>query len=309
MVYYLSSNEKKRLFKGYLNKARRDPVSDMWRGWSWDRPPIEPPYDDITLSIYEVAGQYCESGRDIYLRRVEGIRRPPNPRMLRGYVLHRVVEEVVTRAKVIVYSEGRVPGQFLIERLMEDSKNVISKILEPLDLSKESKEQLKRRALSLWRFETWQIGANLDRVSSSHREMGLDALANIAIPFVVEHKLDGSFLGLSGELRVDAISMGVVLDLKTGQKSPFQELYTTGYALVLEALNEIPYDVGCLVTLDFTPQESPIIKRWFHLIDEPLRQQFIEERDEKMRIVAEQEDPGVSKSCPPDCPYSDVCGV
>jgi len=309
MVYYLSSNEKRRLFKGYLTKARKDPVSDMWRGWSWDKPPIEPPYDDITLSIYEIAGQYCESGRDIYLRRVERVRRPPNPRMVRGLVLHRVVEEVVTRAKVIAYSEGGVPGQVLIDRLMEDAEKVVKEILSPLDLSEEIRERLKEKALSLWRFETWQIGASLDRVSSSYKGMGLDALVNLAIPFVVEHRLDGSFLGLSGDLRVDAISMGVVLDLKTGQKSPFQELYTTGYALVLEALNEVPYDVGCLVTLDFAPQGSPVIKRWFHLIDEPLRQQFIEERDEKMRIVAEQEDPGISKDCPPDCPYADVCGV
>jgi len=309
MVYYMTSNEKRRLFRGFLARARESPVSDMWRGWSWDRPPIEPPYEDINLSIYEVAGQYCESGRDIYLRRVEGIRRPPNLRMLRGLVLHRVVEEVVTRAKVIIYSHGSVSGQFLIEKLMEEAENSINKILEPFDLSEGSKEQLGKKALSLWRFETWQIGANLDRVFSSHQEMGLDALVNMAIPFVVEHRLDGSFLGLSGDLRVDAISMGVVLDLKTGKKSPFQELYTTGYALVLEALNEIPYDVGCLVTLEFSPQGNPVIRRWFHLIDEPLRQQFIEERDEKMRIVAEQEDPGPSKNCPNDCPYLDVCGV
>ena len=128
--------------------------------------------------------------------------------------------------------------------------------------------------------------------------------------FVVEYKLDGSFLGLSGGLRVDAISpMGVVLDLKTGSRTSFQELYTTGYALVLEALYEVPYDVGCLVNLDFSPHGTPIIKRWFHMIDEPLRQQFIEERDEKMRIVAEQEDPGVPERCPRDCSFIDVCGA
>ena len=78
---------------------------------------------------------------------------------------------------------------------------------------------------------------------------------------------------------------------------------------VLEALNEVPYDVGCLVNLEFSPNGSPLISRLFHLIDEPLRQEFIEERDEKMRIVAEQEDPGVAKKCPRDCPYADICGA
>jgi len=310
MVYYLTSNEKRKLFKGFLSRAREEPVSDMWRGWSWDRPPMAPPYEDITLSISEIAGQYCETGRDIYLRRVEGVRRPPNPRMIRGTVLHRVVEEVVTRAKVIIYSEGKVPGHHLVQRLMQESDSFIDKLLSTWKIDEKVKEDLRSKALSLWKFEAWQIGANLDRISSSQREVGLDALVNMAIPFVVEYKLDGSFLGLSGGLRVDAISpMGVVLDLKTGSRTSFQELYTTGYALVLEALYEVPYDVGCLVNLDFSPHGTPIIKRWFHMIDAPLRQQFIEERDEKMRIVAEQEDPGVPERCPRDCSFIDVCGA
>jgi CRISPR/Cas system-associated exonuclease Cas4 (RecB family) len=44
-----------------------------------------------------------------------------------------------------------------------------------------------------------------------------------------------------------------------------------------------------------------------HILDDELRQWLIEERDEKMRMVAEERDPGVSGPCPRYCQYRENC--
>ena len=44
-----------------------------------------------------------------------------------------------------------------------------------------------------------------------------------------------------------------------------------------------------------------------HLIDDELRQWFIESRDEKMRMISEEIDPGISQDCKDFCPGFSVC--
>ena len=71
----------------------------------------------------------------------------------------------------------------------------------------------------------------------------------MAIPVVVEQKLNGSFLGLSGMLSTDALTYAepIVVDLKFDPRRNFYRLATTGYALVLEALYDFPVNIGCVV--------------------------------------------------------------
>ena len=72
MVYFLLGEDRRLVLKGLRPKAREISVSDSLRGWSWSSPPVEPPYD-VSLPLYEIAANYCESGRDVYLRHVEGV--------------------------------------------------------------------------------------------------------------------------------------------------------------------------------------------------------------------------------------------
>jgi CRISPR-associated protein Csa1 len=115
-------------------------------------------------------------------------------------------------------------------------------------------------------------------------------------------KLDGRFLGLSEHLAADAISFPdvAVLDLKFGPRETFHRLTTTGYALVLESLFDRPVDVGCVVYSRFMNGRI-IVERDFHLIGDELRQMFVEERDEKARLVTEELDPGLPAVCARIC--------
>jgi CRISPR-associated protein Csa1 len=76
--------------------------------------------------------------------------------------------------------------------------------------------------------------------------------------------------------------------------------------VVLESLFEKPVDVGCVVYARFM-NGRVVIERDFHLIGDELRQMFIEERDEKARLVAEELDPGLPAACPPTCPCLRTC--
>lgn len=49
------------------------------------------------------------------------------------------------------------------------------------------------------------------------------------------------------------------------------------------------------------------IERDFHIIDDELRQQFVNERDEKSRLVEEAEDPGLPAVCYQWCSYLPMC--
>ncbi len=262
----------------------------------------------MTLTIHEVASQHCPTGRDVYLRRVEGLRPPPSPRMVRGLVLHSVVERAVVEAKRALYSGRASSGAELSGVMAELEDREVSQALSPAgNLPPESLTELESAARSLWRFEALQMASSLDRTLADRPRLGLDALVNTAIPFVVERVIDGTFLGLSDAVRVDALAHSrVVLDLKTGRRREFQTLYTAGYALALEAELEGPVDVGVVVYLDFAGGR-PVVSREIHVVDEALRREFVEERNRKMRIVAEELDPGLADRCPGDCPFYPEC--
>jgi CRISPR-associated protein Csa1 len=97
----------------------------------------------------------------------------------------------------------------------------------------------------------------------------------------------------------------MVLDLKFGEPKKFHRLSTTGYALVMEAIHEYPINLGCIVYAEFKGDRL-IVKKDIHIIDDELRQWFIEERDQKMRMIYEEIDPGLG-NCYDSCPYILQC--
>ncbi|GAB4261798.1 CRISPR-associated protein Cas4 [Thermincola ferriacetica] len=71
--------------------------------------------------------------------------------------------------------------------------------------------------------------------------------------------------------------------------------------LVVKENNKI-----CIVYAEFN-DDRLIVTKDIHIIDDELRQWFIEERDEKMRMIYEEIDPGLANKCPENCPHLAVC--
>ncbi|MDI6893164.1 MAG: type I-A CRISPR-associated protein Cas4/Csa1 [Bacillota bacterium] len=304
-MYFLTEEERKRLLKGLIPKSRQNEVNEDLRGWNWNRPPLEPLYD-VKLALYEVASRYCPTGRDLFLRRVHKVKPPPNRAMTLGSVFHDTLVSIMVRAKRLIYEKGVAGYQEIVQTLREPDPAPLER--HRASLGDEGFEEVMRRCRIIWEFEAARIIARIQEYLAKQPYIGEDSLVSLAIPVVVEQKLDGSFLGLSANLSADAFTFSepMVLDLKFGDRRPFHRLTTAGYALVMEALHEYPINVGCLIYAEFR-EDRLVISKDFHLIDDEVRQWFIEERDEKMRMIAEEIDPGRADDCHPACPYHPTC--
>lgn len=305
-MYFLNGEEKKLLIRNFLPKGRESYIDEELRGWNWNSPPLSPIYE-IKLPVYEIANGYCTTARDVYLRKVERIKSKANIDMIMGKVFHETLVKFIIKAKKLIYTYG-------IEEIDKVNHNLrepdYSSIVELKFLNEQQVQEVKSKIQIIWDYEYNQITSRIQEVLSRQPYINEDSLVSLAIPIIVEHKLDGSFLGLSKYLSTDAysISSPMILDLKFGRKQNFHKLCTTAYALVMESIFEFPVDVGCIVYANFKDNRL-LIEKDFHIIDDELREWFIEQRDERMRMVFEGIDPGVSDDCYTNCPFYDNCHI
>lgn len=295
---------------GFL-KARELGIAEELRGWNWHRPPLEPPYD-VKLALYEIANQYCPTGRDVFLRRVEKKEGKAGRAMLEGVVLHSVVTGVIVQAKQLIYSLGVDQHEEIIRRLRElcqaDAPLETRWQEEAERLPEERRTEFFRKIRTTRQFEVDRVVGRLQDHLVRQPFIGPDSLVALALPVTVEHRLDGSYLGLSSQLNSDAYNFAepMILDLKFGEPKPFHRLTTTGYALVMEAIYEFPVNLGCIVYAHFVGDRLRLTKD-IHIISDELRQWFIEVRDERQRMVAEELDPGKPEKCPEWCQFHAIC--
>ncbi|MGC7847233.1 type I-A CRISPR-associated protein Cas4/Csa1 [Desulforudis sp. 1088] len=304
-MYFFTDEERKFLVRGLLPKAREQGVADELRGWNWHQPPLAPIYE-LRLGVSEVASGYCPTARDLYLRRVRGIRPPAGPAMLRGTALHAAMVHVLVNAKRLIYHHGVAKHHIIVRELQELpglDVEPYSKGLTPAD-----KERLASEAGVVADFEKARVIARIQECLVKQPYISEDSLVNLAIPVVVEQKLDGSFLGLSSNLSADALSFcePLILDLKFGEQHKFHRLQTTGYALAMEAIYEFPVNLGCVVYAEIRNGRL-VMRKDIHIIDDELRQWFIEARDDRMRMIHEEIDPGLPDECPDKCYCYEVC--
>lgn len=301
-MYFLNDVERKKLLKGYLPKSREQTIAEELRGWNWHQPPLEPVYE-VILPLYQVAGKYCSNGRDLYLNRVEKRKSEANEAMQLGSLFHEFIVYLLVRTKKLIYQYG-VKAELVLQEL----KNVLPEFLERTKVLNEKIPGVKEKIEQLYSYEYYRITSRIQEILSRQLYIGEDSLAAQVVPFVLEQRLDGSFLGLSSNLSSDAFisSEPMIVDLKFGLPQDFHRLTTTGYALVMEAIYEYPINIGCIVYGQFK-NERLYIQKDFHVINDELRQWFVEERDDKMRLVYNEIDPGISDSCYEKCPYYSYC--
>jgi CRISPR-associated protein Csa1 len=301
-MYYLNDDERKKLLKGYLPKSREQAVADELRGWNWHQPPLEPVYE-IRLPLYLVAGKYCPSGRDVYLNRVEKKKGEANIAMQLGSLFHELIVSILVLTKKLIYQYGTN-----VEIIFRELKEALPEFIERAAPLCEKIPEVCEQVEQLFNYEYYRITSRIQDILSRQPYVKEDSLAAQAVPFVLEQKLDGSFLGLSPNLTSDAFifSEPMIVDLKFGPREKFHRLTTTGYALVMEALYEYPINIGCIVYGEFKNGRL-FVQKDFHIINDELRQWFIEERDEKMRMVYNETDPGKGDDCYETCPYYSCC--
>jgi CRISPR-associated protein Csa1 len=310
-MYFFSEEERKYLLKKLIPQSRERGIAEELRGWCWHQSELSSPHD-IILPVWEVADKYCETSRDVYLRHIQELSVPPSREMVSGLIYHQAIAELYPMAKRLIYTNGlgicTNLAALLGERLPEATLEAGERLRE-IGADAGSIEEVAENLRKLWLFEVSRIVSSIYAYLGKYKYLSDDSLINHALPFVVEHKLDGRYLGLSSNLSADAINMGgmIICDLKTGARKDFHKLSATGYALVYESLYEVPINIGCTVYLSFPKNHpTPHIERDFYPISDELRQWFIEERDQKQDTIFYEKDPGKCRE-PVNCRYSDHC--
>ncbi len=283
-MFMPTAEEKKRLLRGTIPRARKWGVDGSLRGWSWSSPPLLSPYE-VPLGLAEVANAYCATGRDVYARRVLGAEPEPNEKMILGGVLHATLRDWTIHAKKALYEHGA--GD------VEAAMDSIRAFPEP--------EKAEARALVAYEADAAEF--RLREALSQFPRIGTDALVAQVFPVTLGQMLDGAFLGLSRRLSTDLLNLGepcILNIIFDDHKRPFHPLTLAGYALVLEAVYEFPVDVGITIYANFKNGRLGI-EREFAVLGDELRMEFVEVRDEKQRMVADELDPGPCEGCEEWC--------
>lgn len=277
-----------------LPTAREVGVSNELRGWSWYQPPLKPYYSDVYLPMYAVCSRYCPTGRDVYLRNVEKIYPKLGLKVALGKMIHGVVSDCL---------------QAFLQKKPVDFESWWLKIR--WDEISEKPENVKEPSRRVWEFVSKLCEARLAEVSSRQPYASEHDVISSALPFLVEHKISGELLGLSGVLSVDCYDYlrAIMFDLKVArEREEWYRLSPVGYAMVFESVHEVPVDICCVVYVSIENAHVRITKDLFFASDE-LRQWWVEERDKKLEIVAEERDPGkpARSQCRESCMFFDVC--
>lgn len=299
-MYFLEHDDLRLIARRLGPQARSQPVAEDLRGWRWYRPPLSPVFD-APLGVDEVAGTTCPTGRDVYLAHVLDVRRRPSPDDLEEGALRAAVGRAVIAAKRAIYLHG--PAAAGVVAGLESpalGHLLVEETPAPIGLAE--------RVTALWAWECGRLAARIGEAAAAQPGATADTLAALAAPVTVGRRVDGRFLGLAGRLEADGV-LGpalIVTALRFGPARPADRLLTTGLALALEVAHDVPVDLGCVTYGGFVDGHLSVV-RDLHVIDDELRQQFIEARDEKARLVQEEIDPGRPGACPDACPYRTMC--
>lgn len=313
-MFFLNKSDLDKKFKILRAELQNLNISEELRGWNWQNPPIEPLSREILFGVGDLAARYCETLRDIYLKKVQNIKPLPNIKMFDGIVYHAIASDAIIKVKSLIFKKGIISGASIIEELLPKSNEAIENAIQKaiFSIGKPDEKDIdltKRKAISFYKFLIIQAAAQINNYLSKFPHIDIDSLINQAIPPIVERKIDGSLIGLAKELSVDIYTPAyAIADLKTGEIRKFHKYAPTGYALAIEADEEIEANFGIIIYIKLSlEKEVPIIQTKCFIISDALRREFLEIRDEALEIVENARDPGKPSICPDYCPYYSIC--
>ncbi len=265
----------------------QEPIDEELRGWNWDRPPLRP-RTYLGLSVSEVAS-YCPTKRDTWLRRVAKVPSEGNETLKIGLLVHELIHETIKRVRKYL-------------AVNENPLDVYRDVVEEVVGATEIPECIKDWAIRLVKHIAIQLIAE-----ASWSSVG-DGV-NPWLSWISEVRVDGSLLGLSKNLRVDALTgSNIVVDFKLSKPYENHKLMITAYAMALEANLEVPVDYGLIIYINGVGN-SLNIKAEPLYISSYLRKDFIDARDEVIDMILSEREPPKATSCNPACPFKSYCGV
>jgi CRISPR-associated protein Csa1 len=269
-------------------------IDEEFRGWNWNEPPIYSQHFSQT-SVSELI--YCSTLRNLYLRQ-KGYKVGEESSLIKkGRAIHDTYSTAISTIKRLLYSSPQIDGNKLKTLMTDEFYSFLKKYEDQADYVK-----------TLWDYITNIYSAELDRVRSKFFNLTEDSLVSSVVPFYVEYPVDGSLVGLSSSLRIDAFVpfIPLIAEMKTGKYKYSHELQLAGYALAFESQYEIPIDFGYLCYVNVDEKEVKSNCKLIQ-ISNSLRSEFLDKRDKALEIMDNVIDPGIANDCEKECPYYKVC--
>jgi len=294
-------------FSREIRRLPQPEIDEELRGWSWSGSAVASTTSWL-LGVSDITSGFCSNGRDVYLRYVLRVKQADNRVLQRGRLVHEVFSLAVSTVKRFIYgSGGSIDGAELYRLMSDAGERVESEVFSKYDLL--SREEAAWVFERLWDEAARTYSAALDRALSRSAYMALESLVTATIPMITEFPIDGSHIGLSRTLRVDAfVPPSLLVEIKTRKPNPIYELSLAGYALAFESQYEIPVNYGILMYVDVDPAAKRILMRPSLVqITSKARSEFLELRDRRKEILAYGEAPRVAERCSAECPYIRYC--
>lgn len=262
-----------------------DPVPEELRGWSYHSPPIKP-RAYLGLSMWDIAYNYCNTRRDVFMRKVMNVKgNYEKPQLVLGNYVHKVFSKALKDVRAILV-------------LSKDPIEVLNDLKFDIDCPENIKEycvKLYKYLVLMWVSESIK----------SQMFYGGEAIG--FIPWLSEIRVDGSYIGLSDRLCIDALADFAIVEIKAGKKEEFHKLSLAGYALAVESNLDVPVDYGVLVYINGFQRNQIEIRFDEVYISPDLRKEFLDRRDEVIDMILSGRDPGMPERCPDTCPFYEVC--
>lgn len=260
--------------------GRAAPIDPEWRGWRYDLDRFRVPLLGQRATMTEILGHAPSTPLD-------------GPRVS-GALIHSLYSKLLRKPRDILGGSSRRRELLgLNARLGLDRDTTIDQVVRDCEELKQAKKQSlvddpwiakQRRSLeSIWDFETHLLSGLVTYELVAHPTHSAYSLLQKCVPFESEIDCDGSHLGLSENLRLDARTthnLPMIIDLKTGKQSGANQIAIAGYALAWESVEQAPLDFGCVYYVDLSPASTlPSVVLDIFLISTALREAFIEKRN------------------------------
>ncbi|QGG48979.1 CRISPR-associated protein Cas4 [Heliorestis convoluta] len=303
-MIFFTDEERRRVLFQELQRLKEQAVDEELYGWNCFRKPLCPFYNTFSVESetlterHESYEQVSSTGNSSAW---EEMTVTINPVGIAEKVYYDVVVNFLSAVKLLIYQQpGKAPVDVLNEIQKEIEKLQVLGLLskDVLDLlpiyPKEQDQRVLANAERLLNYERRRIMVRIEEVLAHHRNISMDFLALKTVPLNLQMSLQGHLIGLVAGLKADVIritelgsSAVVILKvLKNHRDDRFDEapisfshrMLTTAFALALESNFYNPVHVGVIVYLSFVGQDI-FVDKDIHLIDNDLRELFIEWRD------------------------------
>ena len=222
-----------------------------------------------------------------------------NQYMLRGLAYHKVIRDTIASLKKAMY-HGYNTGERIVEEFFFNT-TIPEKVCKRLGVDLECSDCFK-----LYKYIVLQVSAKVDEILSKYPNVDVEDIIGLALPPFVERKIDGSLVGLSKYLSLDVYTpYSIIMDFKSGYERSEHFLSLTGYALALEADDEVDVNFGFLIYIKINKNVYFNVKGF--VVSDEVRREFLEVRDEIAELVDSGIDPGKPSKCPKYCSYYGVC--